>query len=238
MRTNSFFGEIIAPRGPDNFSTFSGNHKLPGQQSGVVLFIALIVLVAMTLAGIALVRSVDTGNIIAGNLAFKQGATLAGDAGTEAGITWLQAVAGSSSSYADQAAAGYYSTSQDTLDMTGSSNDPNRARVDWDFNSCSGAIIPTQISACITPAPAISAGAGNTVTYIIHRLCQSPGDPNSIGNSCANYKSTSSTSPKKGELKYGDDKRFEPLPKEYYRITSRTVGPRNTVSFVETIIHF
>ena len=238
MRTNPFFGEIIAPRGPGNIPAISGNHKLPGQQSGVVLFIALIVLVAMTLAGIALVRSVDTGNVVAGNLAFKQGATLAGDAGTEAAMTWLQAVAGSSSSYTDQAASGYYSTSQDTLDMTGSSNDPNLARVDWDFNSCSGAIIPTQISACITPAPAISAGAGNTVTYIIHRLCQSPGDPNSTGNSCANYKSTSTTSPKKGELKYGDDKRFEPLPKEYYRITSRTVGPRNTVSFVETIIHF
>ncbi|MHB1591054.1 MAG: pilus assembly PilX family protein, partial [Sulfuricella sp.] len=228
MRANPFFGDIIAPRGPDNFPTFGGNHKLPGQQSGVVLFIALIVLVAMTLAGIALVRSVDTGNVIAGNLAFKQGATLAGDAGTEAGITWLQAVAGSSSSYNDQPAAGYYATSQDTLDMTGSSNDPTRALVDWDFNSCNGATTP----ACITPAPAMSKdAAGDTVTFIIHRLCQSPGDPNSTGNSCANYKSTASTSPKKGELKYGDDKRFEPLPKEYYRITSRTVGPRNTVSF-------
>lgn len=234
MSTNPFFGEIIAPRGPGNISALSGNHKLPGQQSGVVLFIALIVLVAMTLAGIALVRSVDTGNVVAGNLAFKQGATLACDAGTETAATWLQAVAGSASSYNDQPAAGYYATSQDTLDMTGSSNDPNRALVDWDFNSCSGATA----TACITPAPAISAGAGNTVTFIIHRLCQSPGDPNNTANSCANYKSTSSTSPKKGELKYGDDKRFEPLPKEYYRITSRTVGPRNTVSFVETIIHF
>src|SRR4051794_33864237 len=50
------------------------------RQQGVVLLIALIVLVAMTLAGIGLVRSVDTGNMVAGNLAFKQGATLAGDA--------------------------------------------------------------------------------------------------------------------------------------------------------------
>lgn len=234
MRANHFSREIIAPRGPNNLLALSGNHGFPGQQSGVVLFIALIVLVAMTLAGIALVRSVDTGNVVAGNLAFKQGATLAGDAGTEAAITWLQVVAGSSSSYADQPAAGYYATSQDTLDMTGSSNDPAKARVDWDFNGCSG----VTATACITPAPSISAGAGNTVTFIIHRLCLSPGDPNNAANTCANYKSTSSTSPKKGELKYGDDKRFEPLPQEYYRITSRTVGPRNTVSFVETIIHF
>lgn len=212
----------------------SGKHKFPNRQSGVVLFIVLIVLVAMTLAGIALVRSVDTGNMVAGNLAFKQGATLAGDAGTETAITWLQTVAGTANSYNNQPASGYYATSQDTLDMTGSSNDPTRARVDWDFNSCSGVTTP----ACITPAPAISAGAGNTVTFIIHRLCQIAGDPNSASNSCANYKSTSSTSPKKGGLSYGDDKRFEPLPTEYYRITSRTMGPRNTVSFVETIIHF
>jgi Tfp pilus assembly protein PilX len=40
-------------------------------QQGVVLLMALIMLVALTLAGIALVRSVDTTNLIAGNLAFK-----------------------------------------------------------------------------------------------------------------------------------------------------------------------
>lgn len=208
---------------------------LPGRQSGVVLFIALIVLVAMTLAGIALVRSVDTGSVVAGNLAFKQGATLAGDAGTEAAIAWLLPVAGTASAYADQPAAGYYATSQDTLDMTGGSNDPNRALVDWDFNSCNGATTP----ACIAPAPPLSTdAAGNTVTYIIHRLCLSSGDPNASGNTCANYQTASSTSPKRGELKYGEDKRFEPPAKEYYRITSRTAGPRNTASFVETIVHF
>ena len=41
-------------------------------QQGVILFIALIVLVAMSLAGIALMRSVDTNVLIAGNLAFRQ----------------------------------------------------------------------------------------------------------------------------------------------------------------------
>ena len=56
------------------------------RQRGVVLFISLIVLVAMTLAGVALVRSVDTTNLIAGNLAFKQGATLSGDAAIETEI--------------------------------------------------------------------------------------------------------------------------------------------------------
>lgn len=206
-----------------------GSHR---RERGVVLVIALIVLVAMTLAGIAMVRSVDTGNLVAGNMAFKQGAVLAGDSGTEAAITWLSAIAGASSSYNDNPAAGYYATSQDNLDLT--NRDPAKAWVDWNFDNCGGASIP----ACITPAAPISAAGGNTVTYIIHRLCLSSGDPNAAGNSCANYQASSSTSPKRGELRYGDDKRFEPLPVEYYRITSKVVGPRNTVSYVETILHF
>ena len=41
-------------------------------QSGVVLFIALIVMVALSIAGIALVRSVDTGMSVAANLGFRQ----------------------------------------------------------------------------------------------------------------------------------------------------------------------
>ena len=42
--------------------------RLPGRQRGITLIIALIALVALTMAGIALVRSVDTGNVIAGRI--------------------------------------------------------------------------------------------------------------------------------------------------------------------------
>jgi len=42
-------------------------------QHGVVLFIALIAMVVLSLAAVALIRSVDTGTSIAGNLAAKQG---------------------------------------------------------------------------------------------------------------------------------------------------------------------
>ena len=43
----------------------------PTRQHGVVLFIALIVMVALSLAAIALIRSVDTTNAVVGNLAFR-----------------------------------------------------------------------------------------------------------------------------------------------------------------------
>jgi type IV pilus assembly protein PilX len=48
--------------------------QLGRTQRGVVMIIALIVLIAMSLAGVALVRSVDTTNLVAGNIGFKQGA--------------------------------------------------------------------------------------------------------------------------------------------------------------------
>ena len=59
----------------------------PRRQSGVVLVISLIVLVALTLAGLALVRSTDTGNVISGNFAFRMAALQSVDTGVEAAFT-------------------------------------------------------------------------------------------------------------------------------------------------------
>ncbi|MDB5793733.1 MAG: pilX2 [Noviherbaspirillum sp.] len=202
-------------------------------QDGIVLLIALVVLVAMTLAGVALVRSVETGNMVAGNLAFKQGATLAGDAAMEAAIDWLEPMSISSAVYKDVPSSGYYATSQDLLDRTGQRNDPARALVDWDNNNCNG--LPN--SNCIRPSAAVTVG-DNSISYIIHRLCKHEGDPNESANSCVSYESKISGSSKRGEIKAGEDKRFSALPVPYYRITSRIKGPRNTVSFVETMVHF
>ena len=53
------------------------------KQSGVVMFVALAVLILMTLAGLAMLRQMGSSVSIAGNLAFKQNATAAGDLGTE-----------------------------------------------------------------------------------------------------------------------------------------------------------
>ena len=53
------------------------------RQGGTALFIALIMLVAMSIAAVSLVRSVDTTVTIAGNLAFQQAALQAADYGIE-----------------------------------------------------------------------------------------------------------------------------------------------------------
>ena len=49
------------------------------RQQGAALIFALITLVILGLATLSLVRSVDTGALLLGNLSFKQDATAAGD---------------------------------------------------------------------------------------------------------------------------------------------------------------
>ena len=60
-----------------------------GRQQGVVLIISLVVLVAMSIAAIALMRSADIATRIAGNLAFRQSGAQAADLGMEVAARWL-----------------------------------------------------------------------------------------------------------------------------------------------------
>lgn len=49
----------------------------PGSQHGIVLFTVLIALVVLSLASVALVRSIDTGTTIAGNLTCSRSSFIA-----------------------------------------------------------------------------------------------------------------------------------------------------------------
>jgi len=176
-------------------------------QQGAVLFIALIVLVAMSLAGLALMRGVDTGTLIASNLAFKQGATMAGDWGVEQARTWL--IGGAVDLKIDQPALAYYSTMQETLNVV--------TGFDWS-----------------TAANVGTDAAGNQVSYVIHRLCSLPGDP--VAVACVkSTTTTTSAASTKGAGTYGGGAIAVPTS-AFYRITVRVVGPRNTVSFVQATV--
>jgi hypothetical protein len=125
-------------------STVQPFRPRPASQRGISLIISLIVLVALTLAGIALMRSVDTGNVIAGNFAFRQTALQATDAGVEAAFAQLPSIIATSleSPIANQ----YYPLMQ-PLDANG---------------------IPSTVDWSSVPATDIS---GYTVRYVIERMC-------------------------------------------------------------------
>jgi type IV pilus assembly protein PilX len=199
-----------------------------GTQKGVVLFIALIVLVAMTLAGIALVRSVDTANVIAGNLAFKQATLQAADLGVEVGVTALPNIV---------------ATSLDAdLTPAATSTNPNY----WYYatrrcDDVSGVPLQTQYVpgvACVQTSidwdqvPVAQELFNNKVKIVIDRLCRSPTPipVNSLLLQCSATPSALGGSQAVGRT------RLTGNPTVYYRLTARIEGPRNTVSMVQTIL--
>ena len=192
-------------------------HAIPSRraQRGAVLFIALIVLVAMSLAGLALMRAVDTGTLIASNLAFKQSATAAGDEGIEAARGWLLSNGGPPL-YSDIPASAYYSTMQNNVDLIGS--DPTKPDFDW--------------STAVTIG---TDAAGNTVKYVIQRLCDLPGDPASVNCIRATGSSSNSTGTR-GAVSYGGYAISVPTG-AFYRITVQVTGPRNTLSYVQATVY-
>jgi Tfp pilus assembly protein PilX len=192
------------------------------RQSGVVLVVTLIVLVAMTLAGIALLRSVDTSTVIAGNLSFKQSAVASGDAGVEAAIAWL--TANSANLQQDIPASGYYATSQNALDLTG--NKPGGGTeddLDWGDTDAVRTLERDD--------------AGNQVAYIIHRMCDNVGPLN--GATCATeqtFQGGSSQGASRQMLTYQPGAWESVANRGFYRITARVSGPRNTTSYIQVVV--
>lgn len=191
-----------------------------GRQRGVVLFIALIALVAMSLAGIALMRSVGAGILLAGNLDFRRTATTLADLGVEYGRRWFQeqaALIGAPPAGTvvlgldnDRPAEGYYAS--------WTKFDP--ATATWDDTASK--LIP----AAETPSLA------REVRYVIHRLCPAAGP--SAPTDCVTARSLLGNSTAIG-INYGSGP-LSAAGKIYYRVTARVLGSKGTVSFVQTVM--
>ena len=186
--------------------------SLRSGQRGVVLFVALIVLVVMTLSGIALLRQLGVGTSIAGNMAFKESATSIADRGVEQARDWL--TTNSTLVNSDSAADGYYSS-------WGASVDPNT--FNWS----------TAASGHIT---AEEAETGNKIRFVIHRLCAtpnlSPADPAQVCSDALEASAGGS----KGGTSYGT---LNPAgqARPFYRVTTRVEGPRGTVSYTQVLMN-
>jgi len=189
----------------------------PNRQQGIVLFVALIVIVVMALAGLAMMRQTGSGLSIAGNVTLKQNATSAGDFGTEVGRQWLlnKALLAPLDLNADDAANGYYATWGSNLDGD-----------------------PTKIATWTPGVNAVEADdidpTNNRILYVIHRLCQSVGPPDAIGQKCADYQSNEGSSHGGTGANYpgGQIEAARPL----YRVSARVEGPRNTLSFIQVVV--
>lgn len=187
--------------------------KARGRQAGVSLIIAMIAVVAMTFAGLALMRAVDTGNVISGNLAFRQATLNATDVGVEASITALDTIVATSLDANSPAscavgACNYYAIKQDPVDAAG---------------------VPTVINWTVVPKAVTTVDSSYAVQYVIDRLCDGPSPVTDVTAKCMHTTDSTVGSKKAGSVS------FTSANQVYYRVTVRVVGPRNTISLVQAL---
>ncbi len=184
-----------------------------GKQSGLVLILVLFGIVAMALAGVALVRATQTTNMIAGNFAFKQAALAATDSAVELAYAQLDTliVASAEATYPAGCAVGaclYYPTRQAT-----------------DING-----IPTAVGDW-SAVPTNMVNTSYSAQYVIDRLCSGALPVTDPALNCYVDKGIVAG----GSKKVGDTS-FASSPQVFYRVSVRVSGPRNTKSFVQAIV--
>lgn len=203
------------------------------RQRGVVLFIALIALVAMTLAGLALMRSVDTSNVIAGNFAFKESTLHAADLGTEIAISGVPgSPALSAIINADGTTVAFPNKYFPIRQLVDAQGIP--ITVDW------------------TAVPVVNSSNGNSVQYVVERMCDPI--PASAGNPASGIPAVVAAPNGPSQTSRGDVSDYcVTIPQcspgvsintppfcvagdINYRITTRVTGPRGTVSVVQSVV--
>jgi type IV pilus assembly protein PilX len=199
---------------------------LPGPQRGLALIVALIALIAMTLAGVALIRSVDTNSLVASNMTFRQTARESTDAGIEAARAWVIAQALLSTTALDASNSSGYSATRSGLDLTG--NDAGTDIV-WQNNDGSTTTGTAQ-SNCL-PKDA----GGNVVCFVIQRMCDNAGPMNKDTCDVATIPSDAGDK-SEGGLSSGIPVNPPPKWVAVYRITVRASGPRNNQSITQIFI--
>lgn len=192
-------------------------------QGGIVLFVALIVLVIMALTGLAMIRQSNSGLSIAGNLGTRQNALSGADLGTEAAMNWWLPLsqAGSVTLNSDSLANGYFSD-WGTTDPTRLAGDPSK----YDWSAAGHSVLA-----------AADDGSGNSVRYIIERMCMNantaPGVP---GQKCVQTQVTSGQTKSGDCADYPNDPLCQPQLTVYFRVSTQVKGPRNSLSYIQVMV--
>jgi type IV pilus assembly protein PilX len=196
----------------------------PGAERGIVVLIALIVMVALSLAAVGLMRSVDTTSMIAGNIAFRQSAQSISSSAVERALYDMIQPSG-------------------TIDVTTSDSTKNYYAV-WQ-NSDDPFGVPAVLRG--NPPDAYPASfqklndqVGNTAYYVIERMCLPPAlSPPGIdmNGQKPDPRYCEMLPPKQSSGTTANKPigiRLPAIP--YYRVTFRVDGPNNAVSFGQAMI--
>jgi type IV pilus assembly protein PilX len=209
---------------------------LPKSQHGLVLFISLIVLVIMTLAGIAMVRSITTSTQVANNLALRQGTTAAADMALESARQWLLNVSSTTPATlnANSPANGYSATNAlNPISPTDGTQWQTGSNWVWVASSCTPKPCTPAAMPQATAAASVANINGFSASYLIQRSCSNAAAPTAVldtvagtGNPCNLIKSCPTNCVRSNTSFYVS-----------YLITVRIQGPKNTVSFYQASLY-
>lgn len=203
------------------------------RERGTALFVALIMLVAMSIAAVSLVRSVDTAVVVSGNLAFQQAALQAADFGIEQAVQDLR----------EKSKEDYWSTGDANVENAKANYRPVMfARNQIGKPTVFGATVDIAGVPSVdwSGIPKVSPDEGEPaipdgfeIQYIIDRMCT--GTP-PITDLAANCVSSGADQP--GGSKSGGvgETAFTWVLSVQYRITVRVTGPNNAQSFVQVVL--
>lgn len=199
----------------------------------MVLIFTLVILILMIIGGTALIRSMGSTNLIAGNMAFQQSAVHSADTGVETALTWLEGNNAISGVLFNHLSPFGYRASSAPLaaDQTGEKF--------WNDSLLGGVCyLPVSGGVCSADQTVVDP-AGNNVAFMIQRLCSGQGDPTSVNcEVVAGTNSSSGTGSSGNNEGAGEDliSSTGVNTSVYYRITVRVTGPRSTTSFIQSIV--
>lgn len=224
------------------------------RQRGLSLIFALLALVALSLASVALIRSIDTSTLVLGNLGYKQETTALAEQGTQAAIRWLsqQADAGDGTTlhnviegaalYAAAAPTGAaVQTPEAQLPLVAASVRNSATPSSPGAGQCAMTVATgaATAAACAPGSELFVFGPNNVllgnVRYSITRLCRNTGAVD--GNDCVRPAAQSAGETQdKGALGYPGVLPPGTTESILYRIVVRAQGTRDTTTYTETIV--
>ncbi|MBB5191976.1 Tfp pilus assembly protein PilX [Silvimonas terrae] len=178
------------------------------RQSGASLLLGLIVLGVLLIATVALMRSSDTANLIAGNVAFKQAATQMAELGVTDAKTVLGSLTATDTNIAPSSSTDYaYYALQQTTDTSGVPS------VTWsNMSTVTNGLYQYQ--------------------YVIERMCTGTLPVTDSNTYCSVKQAPGGSGSSGGAI---GAPIFNATNSIYYRVTVHVTGPHQSESFIQTM---
>jgi type IV pilus assembly protein PilX len=206
------------------------------RQQGIVMIVALVVLIALTIASVGLLRSVDTAGTVASNLGVKKDLYRVSNLGVQRALQNLSTIrVGNELPGADNLGLSYYSTASNATLVPDARGIP-QSLVNAPTPPSPGVITGTWNGEFALPV-AVDSGAGVTTSggylfrYVAERLCPTNGPSDPALNPCRQATGVGTASPSGS---------FQPLITQggtvYIRLTLRVDGPKNSTSYFQAML--